>query len=91
MKKKLSLFIFVLLLTTICFKSSILYPYNDWDDANIYLSLGRIVAGGGIPYVDIYAHTGPLTFLLHTLIYLLPGDHFTGYPTALFAGSFRRI
>lgn len=78
MKKYFFLFLFVLLLTTICFKSSLLYPFNDWDDSNMYLSMGRIIAGGGTPYVDIYDHKGPLTFFLYGFIYLLPGDHFTG-------------
>ena len=34
----------------ICSKSSPLYPINDWVDANTYLTIGRAMHDGAVPY-----------------------------------------
>ena len=41
--------------------------------------VGRIVAGGGIPYLDAWDHKGPLLYLVHAAAYLLPGPPSLAY------------
>ena len=49
----------------ICSKSSPLYPVNDWVDANTYLTVGRGMLHGMVPYRDLYEQKGPLLYMLH--------------------------
>ena len=49
----------------ICSKSSPLYPLNDWVDANTYLTVGRGMLHGRLPYRDLYEQKGPLLYMLH--------------------------
>ena len=39
---------------TICSKSSILYPMNDWVDANCFFTMGKALKNGKILYNEIY-------------------------------------
>ena len=39
---------------TICTKSSFLYPFNDWVDANCFFTVGKSMAEGKVLYRDIY-------------------------------------
>ena len=50
---------------TLCSKSSPLYPFNDWVDANCYLTIGHGILRGQMPYRDLIDHKGPLLYLLH--------------------------
>ena len=52
-------------LLLICTKSSVLYPFNDWVDANCYFSVGKSMMNGKVLYRDIYDHKGPLLYTLH--------------------------
>ena len=61
-----------------CSKSSPLYPINDWADANVYLTIGKGMTRGMVPYRDLYDHKGPLLFALHALCALISFDSFTG-------------
>lgn len=69
MKKKYSDALFITLtgLATmlICSKSSPLYPINDWVDANCYMTIGRAMTEGKMPYRDLFDHKGPLLYILH--------------------------
>lgn len=49
----------------ICSKSSPLYPINDWVDANTYLTIGRAMHEGVVPYRDLYEQKGPILYFLH--------------------------
>lgn len=48
-------------------KCSPLYPTNDWIDSNAYLTIGRAMLHGQIPYRDLVDHKGPLLYMLHAL------------------------
>lgn len=62
----------------ICSKSSFLYPINDWGDANIYLTSGKMLMNGKVLYKDIYDHKGPLVYFLHGFAYLISKRSFLG-------------
>lgn len=75
-------FIFILItaFTTIliCSKSSPLYPINDWTDANCYMTVGRAMLKGAMPYRDLFEHKGPVIYLLHALAATVSDDSFFG-------------
>ncbi len=74
---------FVILLSaifaiTLCSKSSPLYPFNDWEDANCFFSVGKSMLRGLIPYRDLVEQKGPLLYMLHTLTALISWRTFFG-------------
>ncbi len=62
----------------LCSKSSPLYPINDWEDANAYLSAGKGILAGRVMYRDLYEHKGPLIYMLHALCALISPSGFLG-------------
>lgn len=62
----------------ICSKSSPLYPINDWVDANTYLTMGRAVCEGAVPYRDLYEQKGPLLYFLHAAAAVASDSSFFG-------------
>lgn len=56
---------------TICTKSSPIYPFNDWVDANCFLTVGKSMLHGKVPYQDLYEQKGPLLYILHALAALI--------------------
>ena len=66
------------LAVTIVSKSSPLYPLNDWDDANIFFTVGKAVLYGKVPYRDLLDHKGPIIYFLHTLAAAVSFRTFTG-------------
>ena len=67
-------FLFLLIAT----KSSPLYPFNDWADANISFTMGKGMMNGKIPYRDLFDHKGPLFYLLFGVAYLISNTTFLG-------------
>ena len=67
-------FVFLLL----CSRSSFLYPYNNWDDANSYFSMGKFMINGGVIYRDLYDQKGPYLYLIYGIAYLLSNNTFLG-------------
>ena len=61
-----------------CSKSSFLYPFNDWEDANILFTMGRGMMQGRVPYRDLYDQKGPLSFFLYGLASLITSRSYTG-------------
>ena len=51
----------------VCSLSSPLYATNDWVDANTYLTIGRAMLHGQVPYRDLADQKGPLLYVLHML------------------------
>ena len=49
-------------------KSSPLYPMNDNVDLNVYMTLGREMLAGQVPYRDLFEQKGPLLFMLHAFL-----------------------
>lgn len=67
-------FLLMLLLT----RSSFLYPYNNWDDANSYLSMGKSMFHGAVIYRDIFDQKGPYLYFLYGLCSLISRTDFSG-------------
>lgn len=74
------IFIFITAFSTmlICTKSSPLYPLNDWLDANCYMTVGRSMLKGHLPYRDLFEHKGPLIYILHSAAAIISEDSFLG-------------
>ncbi len=74
---------------SVCTKSSFLYPFNDWVDANCFFTVGKALANGKVLYRDIYEQKGPWLYFLHALCYRLFEKTFFGvYLLELLAGTF---
>lgn len=65
-------------LLIICTKSSPLYPFNDWVDANAIFTLGKGMMNGRVPYRDLFETKGILLFFLQGLAYLVSNRTFVG-------------
>ena len=78
LKECLFLILSAVLIITIASTSSPLFPLNPWDDANCFLTVGRGIIKGLVPYRDLYEQKGPVLYLVHALCSLVPGKSFTG-------------
>ncbi len=67
-------FLLMLLLT----RSSPLYPYNNWDDSNSYLSMGKSMFHGALIYRDLFDQKGPYLYFLYGLCSLVSRTTFLG-------------
>lgn len=63
---------------TFCSKSSFLYPFNDWVDANCFFTVGKSILHGKILYLDIFEQKGPILYFMHSLAYLISQHSFMG-------------
>lgn len=72
------IFITAVVCITICSKSSPLYPFNDWVDANCFFTVGKSVANGKVLYKDIYEQKGPFLYLLYAICYYISPNSFLG-------------
>ena len=63
---------------TLMSASSPLYPFNYWDDANIYLTIGRCIKHGLVLYRDAYDHKGPTLFFIHAIAAVISEKSFLG-------------
>lgn len=62
----------------ICTKSSFLYAFNHWMDANCYFTIGKGMLHGKIYYVDLFDQKGPLLYFYHTIAALISEKSFVG-------------
>lgn len=71
-KRKLILFFFLFSFVILLFASkfSFLYAFNDWQDANSFLTVARSILNGKILYKDIIEQKGPLLYFIYCLGYL---------------------
>ena len=58
--------------------SSPLYPFNPWDDANCFFTLGRGIIHGYVPYRDLYEQKGPLLYFIYAFAALISEKSFIG-------------
>ena len=71
-----------------CSKSSPLYAFNDWMDANIFFTMGKSMLRGRVLYRDVFDHKGPVLYLLYGLAACVDDTGFGGVlllETAAFA------
>lgn len=66
------------LVLALCSKTSPLYAFNDWMDANIFFTMGKSMLSGKVLYRDVFDHKGPVLYLLYGLGWLLDHTGFTG-------------
>lgn len=59
-------------------RSSILYPCNNWDDANSYFSVGKALFHGKMPYRDVFDQKGMYLYFFYGLCYLISHTTFRG-------------
>ncbi len=71
-------FLSALIVLGICSKSSPLYPLNDWVDSNCYLTVGKSMFHGIVPYRDLLEQKGPLLYMLHAGAALISDTSFIG-------------
>ena len=60
---------------TIGSKSSFLYAFHDGNDANWFLTMGRGIVNGKVPYKDLFEQKGLLTYMIFALNYAVCGNH----------------
>lgn len=83
-KSKLTKFelVFLILTATITLTvvstCSPLYPFNPWDDANCFFTLGRGIIHGSVPYRDLYDHKGPVIYFIYAFAAFLSESSFVG-------------
>ena len=58
--------------------SSPLYATNFWTDTNIFMTMGRGIAHGMVPYRDLVDQKGPLIFLIYAGAALISDSSFIG-------------
>ncbi|WP_155839486.1 hypothetical protein [Butyrivibrio proteoclasticus] len=70
---------FVALLTiTLCSRSSFLYAFNLWDDANSYFTMGRSMFRGMVPYRDLFDQKGYILYAIYGVASLISPTTFIG-------------
>ena len=67
-----------LLFLAICSKSSFLYPFNDWVDANAFFTVGKGMFHGKVPYKDLVDTKGPLLYFIYAIGYSFSHTTFLG-------------
>lgn len=79
-QKNIYLFLFLTSVLVMLFatKSSPLYPFNDWTDANAFFTTGKSMFQGKVLYRDLYEHKGPFLYVLHGLAWLVSKEGFLG-------------
>lgn len=78
-KKHLYYLAFISIITMTLFScSSFLYDINPWSDANIFLTIGKGMINGKIPYVDLFDHKGPILYLVYAIAALISDTSFLG-------------
>lgn len=77
---KLLLFCFVIASIVLFFtsKSSPFYPTNDWVDANAFMTVGKGMMRGIVPYRDIFEQKGPILYLIFGIASLISDTSFIG-------------
>lgn len=66
------------ILVTLFSTCSPLYPINPWDDANVFMTIGKSMYKGKILYRDIFDHKGPLLYFMHELAATISYTSFIG-------------
>ncbi len=59
-------------------KSSPLYVFNDWFDPNYFLTVGRGMLKGVVPYRDLYEQKGPILYYIHAFAAMIDNTGFVG-------------
>lgn len=68
-KRKIVIFFVFIAIIILLFTSkySILYPFNDWQDSNSFLTVARSMLEGKVLYKDIIEQKGPILYLIYII------------------------
>ena len=55
-----------------------LYPFNPWEDVNVFFVVGRGIIHGLVPYRDLFDHKGPVLHFIYAFAALISEKTFTG-------------
>ena len=72
------LFVSAIFLVTVFSCCSWIYPINPWDDANVFMSIGKSMKHGMKLYLDVFDQKGPCLFLIHQLACYVSEHSFLG-------------
>lgn len=61
----LGLLAFAVLLITLFSASSPLYPFNPWDDAQVFMTMGKSMLKGKLLYTELQDQKGPMLSMVH--------------------------
>ena len=76
--RSIFLFAVAFVCITLFSASSFLYPLNPWDDANVFMTIGKAMLSGELLYRDIFDHKGPVLFFIHELAAWISYKSFLG-------------
>ncbi|RKM58150.1 hypothetical protein D6853_01020 [Butyrivibrio sp. X503] len=71
-------FVTAFVVITICSKSSFLYAFNLWDDANSYFTMGKCMFRGYVPYKNLFDQKGIFLYTIYGLASLISSTTFLG-------------
>lgn len=74
----LTLAITAFLCITIFSTCSFIYPTNPWDDANVFMTIGKSMLAGKRLYLEICDQKGPVLFFLHEMAAAISSRSFLG-------------
>ena len=66
------------ILMMICSRSSLLYVFNLWDDANSYFTVGKCIFRGFVPYRDLFDQKGIMLYFIYGIASLISSTTFRG-------------
>lgn len=64
---------------SICSANSFLYYFNDWVDLNWYITMGKGMLAGKIPYKDLFEQKGPIIYMIFSVICLFKNPYIAVY------------
>jgi hypothetical protein len=67
-----------LIVVTVCSRSSFLYVFNIWDDANSYFTVGKCIFRGFVPYRDLFDQKGIMLYFIYGIASLISPKTFIG-------------
>ncbi len=71
-------FLIAFIILTLTSKSSFIYPFNDWVDANAFFTTGKAMFNGVVPYKDLFEQKGILLYFIYGIGYLISHKTFIG-------------
>lgn len=78
LKQRCFIAIIAIIVITLFSKSSFLYPLNDWVDSNCFMTVGKSILHGKVPYLDLYEQKGPLLYFIHAFAAMISSTTFIG-------------
>lgn len=78
LQNSIFLLLLSILLVTLFSTCSPLYPINPWDDANVFMTIGKSILKGKILYKDIFDQKGPILFFIHEFAAAISYTSFIG-------------